>query len=112
MRERRGLEDVEGLCSGPGKLTDALGVGLSLNGVDLAEPPFEIRPPTAGWQGTEIVADTRIGITKAAELPWRYCVKGSRFVSKPWPRLTASPSVAPVAAAHHKSLRASPSAPK
>jgi DNA-3-methyladenine glycosylase len=112
MRERRGRDDVVGLCSGPGKLTEALGVGLSLNGADLGEPPFELSPRTGNWNGAEIVAGTRIGITKAAELPWRYCVKDSPFVSKPWPRLTASPSVAAVATAHHKSLRASPSAPK
>ena len=112
MRERRGREEVEELCSGPGKLTEALGVGLSLNGADLAEPPFELSPRTGSWNGVEIVAGRRIGITKAAELPWRYSVKGSRFVSRPWPRLTASPSVAAVAAAHDKSLRASPFAPK
>jgi DNA-3-methyladenine glycosylase len=85
MRERRGRDDVEGLCSGPGKLTEALGVGLSKNGADLDEPPFRISTRAASWNGTEIVADTRIGITKAAELPWRYCVKGSRYVSRPWP---------------------------
>ena len=102
MRERRGREDVEGLCSGPGKLTEALGVGLSLNGADLAEPPFEIHPRTESWNGTEIVAGTRIGITKAAELPWRYCVKDSPYVSRPWPesggRLQASTAATNTAA--------------
>jgi DNA-3-methyladenine glycosylase len=88
MRERRGRQEIDGLCSGPGKLTEALGVGLSLNGADLAEPPFELSPRTGSWNGVEIVAGTRIGITKAAELPWRYSVKGSRFVSRPWPDLT------------------------
>lgn len=85
MRERRGLDDLEGLCSGPGKLTEALGVGLSLNGADLGEPPFEISPPSGEWKEVEVITGPRIGITKAAELPWRYCVKGSRFVSRPWP---------------------------
>jgi DNA-3-methyladenine glycosylase len=87
MRERRGRDEIERLSSGPGKLTEALGVGLSLNGAALDEPPFEIAPRAAGWSA-EIVADTRIGITKAADLPWRYCVKDSRYVSRPWPDLT------------------------
>ena len=85
MRERRGQQAVEQLCSGPGKLAEALGVGLSLNGADLFERPFELSEPTKEWAGLEIVASPRIGITKAAELPWRYCVAGSRFVSRPWP---------------------------
>ncbi len=90
MRERRGRDEVEGLCSGPGKLTEALGVGLSLNGADLGRPPFEISPRTASWNGAEIVSATRIGITKAAELPWRHCVKGNRYVSRPWPSVAAA----------------------
>ena len=85
MRERRGRETVEDLCSGPGKLTEALGVGLSLNGADLAEPPFEISPRDQAWSGPEIVTAARVGITKATDLPWRYCAAGNRFVSKPWP---------------------------
>jgi DNA-3-methyladenine glycosylase len=90
MRERRGQEAVEQLCSGPGKLTEALGVGLSLNGSDLLGPPFELSEPAREWGGVDVVTGPRIGITKAAELPWRYCVKGSRYVSRPWPRsLTA-----------------------
>jgi DNA-3-methyladenine glycosylase len=90
MRKRRGREDIEGLCSGPGKLTEALGVDLSLNGADLGEPPFEITPPGRGWSEVEVITGPRIGITKAAELPWRYCVKGSRFVSRPWPASASS----------------------
>jgi DNA-3-methyladenine glycosylase len=85
MRERRGRGELEELCSGPGKLTEALGVGLDLNGADLLAPPFELLAPEAGWDGAEVVAATRIGITKAAERPWRYCAAGSRFVSRPWP---------------------------
>jgi DNA-3-methyladenine glycosylase len=85
MRERRGREETENLCSGPGKLSEALGVDLSLNGADLFEPPLELAEPDRAWSGVEITASPRIGITKAAELPWRYCVKGSRFVSRPWP---------------------------
>jgi DNA-3-methyladenine glycosylase len=85
MRQRRGRGELEELCSGPGKLTEALGVGLDLNGADLLAPPFELLAPEAGWDGAEVVAATRIGITKAAERPWRYCAAGSRFVSRPWP---------------------------
>jgi DNA-3-methyladenine glycosylase len=85
MRERRGLERIEALCSGPGKLTEALSVDLSLNGADLFEPPFEVSEPVGEWASVEVVTGPRIGITKAAELPWRYCVSGSRFVSRPWP---------------------------
>jgi DNA-3-methyladenine glycosylase len=88
MRERRDRDDTEGLCSGPGKLTEALGVGLSLNGSDLAGSPFEISPPAGEWSDVEVITGPRIGITKAAELPWRYSVKGSRYVSKPWPDLS------------------------
>ena len=85
MRRRRGRDRVEQLCSGPGKLTEALGVGLSLNGADLLEPPFEIAGRASAWNGGEVVAAPRIGITKAADLPWRYCAAGSRYVSRPWP---------------------------
>jgi DNA-3-methyladenine glycosylase len=82
MRERRGRNDLEGLCSGPGKLAEALGIDLSLNGADLLEPPFELSEAT---RRGEIVTSERIGITKAAELPWRYSAAGSRYVSRPWP---------------------------
>jgi DNA-3-methyladenine glycosylase len=90
MRERRGRKDLEGLCSGPGKLTEALGVDLSLNGDDLFAPPFELSEPEGDWAGLEVVTGPRIGITKAAELPWRYCASGSRYVSRPWPALASS----------------------
>ena len=90
MRERRGREEIAQLCSGPGKLSEALGVGLDLNGADLFEPPFELTYLDAGERETEITASPRIGITKAAELPWRYCVRGSRFVSRPWPASASS----------------------
>ncbi len=89
MRLRRRRERVSDLCSGPGKLTEALGVGLSLNGADLLAPPFEISQPEPAASEVEIVASPRIGITKAAELPWRYCAAGSRYVSRPWPSITA-----------------------
>jgi DNA-3-methyladenine glycosylase len=90
MRERRGRDQIEQLCSGPGKLTEALGVDLSLNGADLFAPPFELADRGSAWKKVEITASPRIGITKAAELPWRYCVSGSRFVSRPWPASASS----------------------
>jgi DNA-3-methyladenine glycosylase len=82
MRERRGLQAPEALCSGPGKLTQALGIGLELNGSSLLDGPVEIlereRQP-------RIVTGERVGITKAADLPWRFCDADSRHVSRPLP---------------------------
>jgi DNA-3-methyladenine glycosylase len=85
MRERRGLERATDLCSGPGKLTQALGIELSENATDLARGPVRIGPPPPAWREVEYVTGPRIGITKAAELPWRFCAVGSRSVSRPWP---------------------------
>ncbi|HYI17148.1 MAG TPA: DNA-3-methyladenine glycosylase [Solirubrobacteraceae bacterium] len=85
MRERRGLHAVEQLCSGPGKLTQALGIGLELNAGDLVTGPMRIGPRPPGWEQPELVTGTRIGITKAPELPWRFCARGSRSVSRPRP---------------------------
>ena len=81
MRRRRGVSEERGLCSGPGKLTEALGVTLKHNGLALDKPPFELR---ARADKPSIVTGPRIGITKAVELPWRYGLKGSRFLSKPF----------------------------
>jgi DNA-3-methyladenine glycosylase len=79
MRERRGVEDLRLLCSGPGRLTQALAVTREHDGLRLDEPPFELRPRRAE---VEIVTGPRIGITKAVERPWRYGLAGSRFVSR------------------------------
>ncbi len=81
MRRRRGLRDERALCSGPGKLTEALGVTIKHNGLALDKPPFELRARTAV---PEIAVGRRIGITKAVELPWRYGLRGSPFLSKPF----------------------------
>lgn len=86
MRERRGRADLRELCSGPGKLSEALAVGLADNGRSLLEPPFELRRRAAGEPPPEVVTAPRVGITKATELPWRFCAAGSRFVSRPLPR--------------------------
>ncbi len=83
MRERRGQQDVEALCSGPGKLTQALCVGLGLNAGSLVAGPLRMLPPDV--PPPALVASERIGITKAVELPWRFSALGSRFVSRPWP---------------------------
>jgi DNA-3-methyladenine glycosylase len=85
MRSRRGDRPDLELCSGPGKLTEALGVGLDANGADLAADPFLLLPPARGWRA-EIVTGPRIGISKATERPWRFSVAGSPFVSRPRPQ--------------------------
>ena len=87
MRRRRGLDRLERLCSGPGKLTQALGISLRDNGSDLASGPVMISARPPAWRAVEIAASTRIGTTKAPELPWRFCAAGSRFASRPCPRL-------------------------
>jgi DNA-3-methyladenine glycosylase len=81
MRRRRGLHDERSLCSGPGKLTEALAITDKHNGLSLDTPPIALH---ARAGKPEIVAGKRIGITKAVELPWRYGWKGSRFLSKPF----------------------------
>jgi DNA-3-methyladenine glycosylase len=85
MRRRRGLTRVEDLCSGPGKLTQALGIGLELNGVPLEGGPLHILPRSDEWSEPVIVTAPRVGITKAVEHPWRFCVAGSPYVSRPRP---------------------------
>jgi len=86
MRARRGPHlRVEDLCSGPGKLTQALGIGLELNGTSLVDGPVRFGPPAAARPAVELAVGPRVGITKAVELPWRFCAAGSRHVSRPWP---------------------------
>ena len=79
MRRRRGLSDERALCSGPGKLTEALGITHAHNGLALDAPPIALH---ARAEKPEIVAGVRIGITKAVELPRRYGLKGTKFLSK------------------------------
>jgi DNA-3-methyladenine glycosylase len=81
MRRRRHLVDERSLCSGPGKLTEALGITDKHSGLALDAPPIALH---AHETRPEITAGVRIGITKAVELPWRYGLKGSRFLSKPF----------------------------
>jgi DNA-3-methyladenine glycosylase len=81
MRRRRGLQDERLLCSGPGRLCEALRITAAQNGLTLDAPPFALLARTGA---VEVVAGPRIGITKAVEKPWRYGEKGSRFLSKPF----------------------------
>jgi DNA-3-methyladenine glycosylase len=81
MRRRRGMADERLLCSGPGRLCEALGITDAQYGLALDVPPFAIFART---QEVEVIAGPRIGITKAVDHPWRYGLKGSRFLSKPF----------------------------
>ncbi|MGX9431654.1 MULTISPECIES: DNA-3-methyladenine glycosylase [Bradyrhizobium] len=82
MRRRRHLKEVHALCSGPGKLTEALGITIEHNALPLDQAPFSLH---ARVGTVEVVAGVRIGITKAIDLPWRYGMKGSKFLSKRFP---------------------------
>jgi DNA-3-methyladenine glycosylase len=83
MRARRGLDDDAFLCSGPGRLTQALGISSPHDGLRLDGPPFALVPAD---EPPEHVTAPRVGITRATDLPWRYAVRGSGFVSRPRPR--------------------------
>jgi DNA-3-methyladenine glycosylase len=81
MRRRRAMTDPRLLCSGPGRLCEALAITDAQYGLALDEPPFALyaRPGEV-----DVIAGPRIGITKAADKPWRYGLKDSRFLSKPF----------------------------
>jgi DNA-3-methyladenine glycosylase len=81
MQRRRGTKDVRLLCSGPGRLTQALGITHAQNGSALDAAPFELHARSGA---VDVIAGPRIGITKAVDQPWRYGLKGSRFLSKPF----------------------------
>jgi DNA-3-methyladenine glycosylase len=81
MRRRRLLAEERLLCSGPGRLCEALGITGRHDGLALDQPPFELHART---QAAAVAVGPRIGITKAVDHPWRYGLKGSRFVSKPF----------------------------
>jgi DNA-3-methyladenine glycosylase len=82
MRRRRGLHDERSLCSGPGKLCEALAITIAHSELPLDRPPIALYARTGKL---DVVTGLRIGITKAVELPWRYGLKGSKFLSKPFP---------------------------
>ena len=81
MHRRRGLHGERSLCSGPGKLTEALGITIAHSELPLDQPPFALHARTGK---ADIISGVRIGITKAADLPWRYGMQGSKFLSKPF----------------------------
>ena len=89
MRARRGVGPIRALCSGPGKLTQALGIGLEHNGIDLDHGEVVIVPAPVAWRGVPVAVDRRVGITRAVDLPWRFCAAGSRFLSRPVAREAA-----------------------
>lgn len=80
MRERRGLEPLRSLCSGPGKACQALDVSKIHDGRSLDRAPFGFSPPSGA---VSLLAGRRIGITKGVETPWRFCLEGSRYLSRP-----------------------------
>ncbi len=86
MQARRGTPKLGDLCRGPGRLVQALGINIAMNGMSITEPPFQIVPATAYPGAKEpfrMVTTTRIGITQGADLPYRFYVEGSPFVSFP-----------------------------
>ena len=87
MRARRGERPDTDLCSGPGKLTEALGIGLGQNDAELLREPFLLESPPNG-ERPEVIVGPRIGITKAVERPWRFCAAGNPHVSRPQPALS------------------------
>jgi DNA-3-methyladenine glycosylase len=82
MSQRRGTNDVRSLCSGPGKLCQALAITRAHDGLPLDHAPFQLTPGAAA----HVVAGPRIGISRAADTPWRFGEKGSRFLSRAFPR--------------------------
>jgi DNA-3-methyladenine glycosylase len=95
MSARRGAiagraQRLQDPCSGPGKLTQALGISLSENGCSLSSGPVRISARASDWLAPAIVQGTRVGITRAVDLPWRFCVAGNPHVSRPRPNASSS----------------------
>jgi DNA-3-methyladenine glycosylase len=86
MSRRRGRDRARELCSGPGKLTEALGIGLQMDRAPLTEPPFELRGRDDGWRQVSVGTGPRIGISRAGDLPWRFGAAGSEYLSRPLPQ--------------------------
>ena len=97
MRRRRGPRADRELCSGPGKLTEAIGVTMAQNATSLVDRPFTLAGPVPGQEDVDVITAPRVGISKAVELPWRFCAAGSAFVSCPAPQADVSSSRAPAA---------------
>ena len=84
MRRRRGLDEVRLLCAGPGRIAQALAVDAGFNGKALDAPPFVLIVAPGDHPPVKVEAGPRVGISKAAEVPWRFGEQGSRFLSKPF----------------------------
>lgn len=81
MRARRGLDDVRLLCSGPGRVCQALGITMAHSGMPIDALPFQLLPAT---EPVTVLTGPRIGISKAKDAPWRFGLAGSRFLSRPF----------------------------
>lgn len=90
MARRRGRHELRELCSGPGKLCQALGISLADDGLPLDAPPFRVNVPVDGRP--EVAVAPRIGISRAMERPWRFCAAGGEYLSRPVPRTTGEAS--------------------
>jgi DNA-3-methyladenine glycosylase len=89
MTKRRGTSEVRRLCAGPGRLCQSLGINSRFDGQPLDRPPFDLR--LGSWP-LEVSAGPRIGITRGVETPWRFCLVGSRFLSRPISKVSANPA--------------------
>jgi DNA-3-methyladenine glycosylase len=94
MFARRQVAREVDLCNGPGKLSQALGVTLADNDTSLIDGSLRIEPRPPAWRDVRWVTGPRIGITKAADLPWRFCAVGAPSVSRPWPPQLRAATVA------------------
>ena len=90
MEARRGLSDARKFCAGPGRLAQALGISGANDGLSLLSSPFTLRRAT---QPRALVSGPRIGISRAAELPWRFGLAGSPFLSRPFPGSAAAQKI-------------------
>jgi DNA-3-methyladenine glycosylase len=93
MHKRRRIEDMRRLCSGPGKLTQALAITGRDHEIDLCRDPQRCFLPRSD-PSVEVVADERIGITRSAHLPWRFTLRGSPFISRPVKRASVRKALA------------------
>jgi DNA-3-methyladenine glycosylase len=89
MRERRGLTEQRLLCAGPGRVGQALAITRALDGRRLDRPPFRLRPANGP---VDVVVGPRIGISKGRDVPWRFGLRGSRFLSRPFPKASRAAS--------------------
>jgi len=91
MRERRGLDELRLLCAGPGRLGQALGITRDLDGLRLDRAPFQVLRAN---DPAEVIAGPRVGISKAMDQPWRFGLRGSRYISRPMSLDAAQPAQA------------------